>query len=280
MNRRAIVALGIAGILSPLASRAQQGAMPVIGFLNGQSPQSWADLLRAFRRGLGETGYVEGRNVAIEYRWAEGHYDRLPGLATELVGRKVDVIVATGGSRQAPAAEQATSTIPIVFSTGSDPVAEGLVANLAHPGGNMTGFTVLNADLMAKRLEVLAEMAPQAKVIALLVNPHNPNSARYLEGLPKAAQSKGLRLEVLKAGTESEIDAAFADLPRLQAGALIAGTDAFFTSRRDQIVALADDAGDLRRPGLRRGRRPDGIRPQPCRRVPPDRDLRGQDPAR
>jgi putative tryptophan/tyrosine transport system substrate-binding protein len=217
---------------------AQEEPIPVIGFLNGQSPIPWEPLVVAFRAGLSDTGYVEGQNVAIEYRWAEGDYERLPALAAELVGRKVDVIVATGGPRQGPAAKAATATIPIVFTTGSDPVAEGLVANLAHPGGNLTGFTVLNADLMEKRLEVLAEMVPHAKVIALLVNPKNPNSARCLEGVPKAARSKGLRLEVF-ASTESEIDAAFAALGQLQAGALIAGTDAFFTGRREQIVALA-----------------------------------------
>jgi putative tryptophan/tyrosine transport system substrate-binding protein len=239
MRRRDLLGGSVLVTLWAAQTFAQQNPMPVIGFLNGQSPGSWEPQLVAFRAGLGETGYVEDQNVAIEYRWAEGNYDRLPALAAELAGRKVDVIVATGGTRQGPAAKQATSTIPIVFTTGSDPVAEGLVANLAHPGGNVTGFTVLNVDLMEKRLEILAELAPQAKVIALLINPNNPNSVRYLEGVSKAAQSKGLRLEVLKASTESEIDAAFAALRPLQAGALIAGTDAFFTDRREQIVALA-----------------------------------------
>jgi putative ABC transport system substrate-binding protein len=238
MDRRDLLCGMVVGLWAAPAL-AQQKAIPVIGFLNGQSSRPWEPLVAAFRNGLREMGYIEGENVGIEYRWAEGDYDRLPALAAELVGRKVDVIVATGGPRQGPAAKQATSTIPIVFTTGSDPVAEGLVANLAHPGGNVTGFTVLNSDLMAKRLEVLAEMVPQAKVIALLVNPNNANTARYLEGLPKAAESKGLRLEVLRASTESEIDAAFAALRPLQAGALIAGTDAFFTGRREQVVALA-----------------------------------------
>jgi putative ABC transport system substrate-binding protein len=239
MRRRDLLCGSVAAALCAAPALAQQNPLPVIGFLNGQSAAAWAPLLAAFRGGLAETGYVEGKNVRIEYRWAEGNYERLPVFAAELVGRKVNVIVATGGSRQGPAVKQATSTIPIVFTTGSDPVAEGLVANLAHPGGNVTGFTVLSADLMEKRLEVLAEVAPQAKVIALLVNPDNPNTERYINNLPKAAQSKGLRLEILKASTETEIDAAFAALRPLQAGALLAGTDAFFNDRRQQIVALA-----------------------------------------
>ncbi|HEX5322042.1 MAG TPA: ABC transporter substrate-binding protein [Stellaceae bacterium] len=239
MRRRDLLCGSVAAALCAAPALAQQKPLPVIGFLNGQSAAAWAPLLAAFRGGLAETGYVEGKNVRIEYRWAEGNYERLPVFAAELVGRNVNVIVATGGSRQGPAVKQATSTIPIVFTTGSDPVAEGLVANLAHPGGNVTGFTVLSADLMEKRLEVLAEVAPQAKVIALLVNPDNPNTERYINNLPKAAQSKGLRLEILKASTETEIDAAFAALRPLQAGALLAGTDAFFNDRRQQIVALA-----------------------------------------
>lgn len=239
MRRRDLLCGSVAAALCAAPALAQQKPLPVIGFLNGQSAAAWAPLLAAFRGGLAETGYVEGKNVRIEYRWAEGNYERLPVFAAELVGRNVNVIVATGGSRQGPAVKQATSTIPIVFTTGSDPVAEGLVANLAHPGGNVTGFTVLSADLMEKRLEVLAEVAPQVKVIALLVNPDNPNTERYINNLPKAAQSKGLRLEILKASTETEIDAAFAALRPLQAGALLAGTDAFFNDRRQQIVALA-----------------------------------------
>jgi putative ABC transport system substrate-binding protein len=240
MRRRELLRLiGAAAALEPFAGAAQQPKMPVIGFLNGQSPGSWEPLVAAFRKGLAETGYVEGTNAAIEYRWAEGDYDRLPALAAELVGRKVDVIVATGGTQQVPAAKQATSTIPIVFTTGSDPVADGLVANLARPGGNVTGFTNIAADLMEKRLELLTEMVPQAKTVALLVNPNNPNAVPLAARLPGAARSKGLRLDVLQASTESEIDAAFTTFGRLQAGALLAGSDAFFNSRREQIVALA-----------------------------------------
>lgn len=230
--------VGAAG-LRPTAILAQQKPKPVIGFLNGQSPNSWEPLVRAFRKGLGETGYVEGENVVIEYRWADGHYERLPALAAELVGRKVDVIVAAGGPKPAPAAKAATSTIPIVFSTGLDPVADGLVVTLARPGGNLTGFTVLNAALMEKRLELIAEMVPQAKTVALLVNPANQNSAGYMVDLPKVAQSKGLRIDIVKATTESEIDAAFASLGQLQSKALIAGSDAYFSNRRNQIIALA-----------------------------------------
>jgi putative ABC transport system substrate-binding protein len=239
MKRRDLLCGSVFVALSAAPTLAQQNPVPVIGFLNGQSPGPWAPLVAAFRKGLGEAGYVEGQNVAIEYRWAEGNYERLPELAAELVGRKVDVIVATGGTQQVPAAKQATSTIPIVFSTGSDPVSTGLVANLARPGGNLTGFTNLAVGLMEKRLELLSEMVPQAKAVALLVNPSNPNTSQLLADLPKAAQAKGLRLEILKASTEGEIAAAFAALRPLQAGALLAGSDAFFNSRREQIVALA-----------------------------------------
>jgi len=193
----------------------------------------------AFRKGLAETGFVEGANVAIEYRWAEGDYDRLPALAAELAGRNVDVIVASGGTRQVPAAKQATSRIPIVFATGSDPVAAGWIANLARPGGNLTGFTNLAVGLMEKRLELLSEMVPQVKAVALLLNPNNPNTAPLQADLPKAARSKGVRLDILRASTEGELDAAFASLGRLQLRALLAGSDAFFNSRREQIVALA-----------------------------------------
>ncbi|MGH7059885.1 MAG: ABC transporter substrate-binding protein [Stellaceae bacterium] len=223
----------------PLAVLAQQKPMPVIGFLSGASPGAFAPFVAAFRQGLGEEGFVEGKNVAIEYRWADGHYHRLPALAAELVALKVDVIAATGGPRQAPAAKRATSTIPIVFTTGSDPVADGLVANLAHPGGNVTGFTLLTADLMEKRLDLLAQLVPGIKVMALLVNPSNPNSPGFVSDLPKAAQERGLTLDVLKAATAGEIDQAFAALPHLHAQALLAGSDAFFNDRRRQIVALA-----------------------------------------
>jgi putative ABC transport system substrate-binding protein len=219
------------------ALRAQQKAMPVIGFLNSASPGPYAHFVAAFHHGLSETGYVEGQNLAIEYRWAEGSYDRLPALAADLVGRGVDV-VATSGTPPALAAKTATSTIPIVFSVG-DAVGLGLVASLARPGGNLTGVSVLNVELNPKRLELISELVPQATVIALLVNQNNPNTERNIKDVQSAARLKGLQLPILKAGTESEIDAAFATIVELRAGALVVATDPFLNSRREQLVALA-----------------------------------------
>jgi putative tryptophan/tyrosine transport system substrate-binding protein len=193
----------------------------------------------AFRQGLSEAGYVEGQNLAIEYSWAEGRYDRLPALAAELVDRKIDMIVTTGGTVSARAAKSATSTIPIVSVFGGDPVADGLVASFARPGGNLTGLSILVRELMPKRLELLAEMVPQAGAIALLVNPSNPNAERIIREVQEAARAKGVQLHVLKAGTEGEIDAAFASLVELHAGALVVAADPFFNSRREQLVALA-----------------------------------------
>jgi putative ABC transport system substrate-binding protein len=227
----------------PLLAGAQQKLTPVIGFLNSASPGPYAPFVAAFHQGLSETGYVEGKgyaeekNVAIEYRWAEGSYDRLPALAADLVGRGVDVI-ATFGAPPALAAKTATSTIPIVFSVG-DPVELGLIASLARPGGNLTGVSNLNVELNPKRLELISELVPQAKVIALLVNQNNPNTERNIKDVQSAARLKGLQLPILKAGTESEIDAAFATLIQLRAGALVVATDPFLNSRRDQLVALA-----------------------------------------
>jgi putative ABC transport system substrate-binding protein len=218
------------------ALHAQQKAMPVIGFLSGGSSAPYAPLVAAFRQGLSETGYVEGQNVAIEYRWAEGRNDRLPALAADLVGRKVDVIAALGGTSPALAAKSATSTIPIVFSVG-DPVERGLVASLARPGGNLTGVGSLN--LMAKRVEMLSELVPRATVIALLVNPTNAIAEPMVRDVEEAARAKGLQLRTLKASTESEIDTAFATLVELNAGALVLPSDAYFNSRREQLVALA-----------------------------------------
>jgi len=202
------------------------------------SPGPLAASVAEFRQGLSETGYVEGQNVVIEYRWAEGRYDRLPALAADLVGRKVDVIVASGGSPSALAAKSETSTIPIVFSVG-DPVELGLVASLARPGGNLTGVSNMNVELNPKRLELLSELVPQAKVIALLVNQNNRNTERNIKDVQEAARAKGVQLSILKAGTESEIDAAFGSLAQLRAGALVVATDPFLNSRRDQLVALA-----------------------------------------
>lgn len=239
MKRRDLLLLlgGAITVTGPLC--AQQKPMPVIGYLSGASRGSFAERLDAFHGGLSEMGFVEGRNVGIEYRWAEGNYDRLPRLAAELVARNVDIIAASGGPKSAPAAKSVTSTIPIVFITGIDPVAAGIVESLARPGGNVTGFTGLVPDLMEKRLELLSELVPQVKTMALLVNPKNPNSGPLVRELPEVARSKGLRLEVLRASTEGEIDAAFAALPRLNVKALLAGSDAFFDIQRKQVIALA-----------------------------------------
>jgi len=241
-RRELMLLLGGAAVAWPLAVRAQQKAMPVVGVLNTGSPgpsSTSAPLMAAFRQGLSEAGYVEGQNVAIEYRWAEGHYERLPALAADLVARKVDLIVTPGGTPTALAAKSATSTIPIVFRGGADPVAEGLVASLARPGGNLTGVSMLVDELTAKRLELLSELVPQARVIALLVNPTNAASERVIQDVQEAARAKGVQLPILKAGTESEIDAAFASLVQLQAGALLVAADPFLSGRRDQLVALA-----------------------------------------
>jgi putative tryptophan/tyrosine transport system substrate-binding protein len=238
MRRRAFMTmLGGAAVAWPFAVRAQQKTMPVIGFLGSTSPGPSARTLAAFRQGLAETGYVEGQNLTIEYRWAEGGYDRLPALAAEFVGRKVDAIVTLGGPAPALAAKNATSTIPIVFSSGSA-VELGLVASLARPGSNLTGISVTVA-LSPKRLELLSELIPQAKVIALLVNPSDPNTETIVQDIQQAARVKGLELAILKAGTEGDFETVFATLGPLRAGALLVGNDPFFNSRRDQIVALA-----------------------------------------
>src|SRR5262245_25652920 len=212
--------------------------MPVIGVLSTGSPSA-SLFLGAFRRGLSEAGYVEGQNLAIEYRWAEGNYDRLPALAADLVGRKVDLIMA-GSPPGALAAKRATSTIPIVFRSGADPIGDGLVANLARPGGNLTGVSMLNDGLAAKRLELLSELLPRTRVIALLINPSRPNNAnneRTIRDVQQAARTNGLQVHVLRASSEREIDTAFASLVQLHAGALVVGPDPFLSSRRDQLVA-------------------------------------------
>jgi len=218
------------------AARAQQKALPVVGVLSSGSPGPFAPYVAVFHQGLSETGYVEGQNLVIEYRWAENRYDRLAELAADLVGRKVDVILAMGGTPPALAAKAATSTIPIVFSSG-DPVGFGLVASLARPGGNLTG--VSSYELTPKRVEMLSELVPGAKVVALLVNPSNAIAEPMIRNVQEAARAKGLELQILKASTESEIDAAFATLVELHAGALVLPSDTFFNSRLDQLVALA-----------------------------------------
>jgi putative ABC transport system substrate-binding protein len=235
MNRRKLLLLAGA-VMAPGALSAQQKAMPVIGYLISGAPGPNASSVVAFRQGLSETGYVEGKNVAIEYRWADGSYDRLPALASDLVDRKVDVIV-TGGPAVL-AAKDATSMIPIVVF-GGDPVRGGLVASLARPGGNLTGFSILAPELMPKRLELLFELVPHATVIALLVNPTNPTVDRIIRDVQEAARTKVVQLSILKASTESEIDTAFASLIQLQAGGLLVSTDPFFNTRREKLVALS-----------------------------------------
>jgi putative ABC transport system substrate-binding protein len=238
MRRRDFMTVLAGAAAYPLLAGAQQKAMPVIGFLGVGSPGPGAPFVAAFRQGLSEAGYVEGQNVAIEYRFAEGRLDQLAALYADLVGRKVDLIVATGGAPSVLAAKNATSKIPIVFSSG-DPVAEGLVASLARPGGNLTGFSLMLAEMMPKRLELLSELVPSARVIALLMNPNNPRTEPTIRDAQEAARLKGVQLAVLKAGTESEIDAAFTTLTQLHAGALVVDSDVFFFGRRDQLVALA-----------------------------------------
>jgi putative tryptophan/tyrosine transport system substrate-binding protein len=218
---------------SPLS--AQQKATPVIGYLG---TVTFSVTEAALRQGLSETGYVEGQNLTIEYRWAEGRLDRLPALAADLVGRKVDVIVASTPP-PAHAAKDATSTIPIVFLTGRDPVGDGLVASLARPGGNLTGVSFLAAELNPKRFELLSDLVPQARVIALLVNPNFPTTESVIREVQDAARPSGVPLHILKASTEGEIDAAFAALAQRQAGALFVNSDPFFFYRREQLSALA-----------------------------------------
>ena len=240
MNRRELITLlgGIAAL--PLAARAQQAAMPVIGLLGSESPDWYKDRLRAFREGLGETGYVEGRNVTIDYRWAQGRNDRLPLLAAELVQQQVALIATLGNTASTLAAKAATSTIPIVFRIASDPVEVGLVASLARPGGNLTGVTTLGVEVGPKQLALLHEMVPAATVVALLVNPTNPALAETQSRvLPAAARTLGLRLHVLNASTDGDFDVVFASLAQLRAGALVIGVDAFFNSRSDRLAELA-----------------------------------------
>jgi putative ABC transport system substrate-binding protein len=240
MKRRQFISL-LSGAAAawPLAARAQQSAMPVVGFLNTLGQNDRPNLPAAFRRGLGETGYVDGRNVAIEYRFAENQHDRLPALAADLVGRKAAVIAATGGGASVLAAMAATKTIPIVFTTGGDPVQEGYVASLNRPGGNVTGVSMFSTFLASKALGLLHELVPNAALIALLANPKLPESARMPSDAQEAARTLGQQLLVLHASTPSEIDAAFATMRQRRAGALLVGGDPFFSSRRQQIVALA-----------------------------------------
>jgi len=238
MRRRELILLVGGAITTARGLCAQQKGMPVIGFLGIGSPAENAANLAAVRQGLSETGYVEGNNVAIEYRWAEGHYERLPGLAVDLIGRKVDVILSAGGITGALAAKEATSVIPIVFFSGEDPVKRGFIASLAQPGANLTGVSWLEVELMPKRLELLLELIPGAGMIALLINPKNANAEGMVRDVEAAARVNRVQLQILKASTENEIDDAFAIIVRQQTG-LVVSTDPFFNSRRNQLVALA-----------------------------------------
>jgi putative ABC transport system substrate-binding protein len=238
-RREFITLLGGAAVTWPIAARAQQPAMPMIGFLSNASPDLYAIRLRAFRQGLKDAGYVEGQNVAIEYRWAEGQNNRLPVLAAELVHRQVDVIAAAGGTPSAVAAKAATATIPIVFAVAVDPVKIGLVASLNRPGGNLTGITNLNVEVGPKRLELLHELLPTATIIAALVNPTSPSLAEpFTRTLKTAASTLGLQLHILQASTEQDFDGVFAALAQLRAGALVIGPDTFFNARIEQLAAL------------------------------------------
>jgi putative tryptophan/tyrosine transport system substrate-binding protein len=239
MRRRDFIMLAGGATAWPLAARAQQPAVPVVGFLHGGTAEGYAPLLAAFRQGLKEAGYVEGQNVTIEYRWAEGQYDRLPSLAADLVQHKVTVI-ATGSTPAALAAKAATSTVPIVFTAGGDPIKLGLVASLRRPGGNVTGATALSMEVGPKRLELARELFPGATTFALLVNPANPVAATVSKDLQAVADTLGMRLHVLHASTEADFEAAFATAAQLRAAALvISSPDPLFNSHAAQLGALA-----------------------------------------
>jgi len=239
-RRRFLQAVSLNLLAHPRVAHAQT-AMPVIGFLSGRSPQEAASALAAFRQGLGETGFFEGKNVTIEYRWAEGRYDRLPGLAVELVTRRVAVIAATGGGEASGlAAKAATATIPIVFTAGGDPVKAGLVASLNKPGGNITGVTFVFAELGGKRLELLRQLAPKRFTrVALLINPNYQPAVDEVRHVQAGAHSLGFQVNVLNGSTESEIDKAFATVARQKADALVVATDPFLLGQRDRLVRLA-----------------------------------------
>ena len=239
MRRREFIALLGGAVAWPLAARAQRPVLPVIGYLSSGVPGLFRDRASVFLQGLAESGYVEGRNVAIEYRWAEGHYDRLPALAADLVHRPVNVIVAADSIVTAQAAKAATATIPIVFGIGADPVELGLVASLNRPGGNLTGAVRLSSELEPKRLELLHQLVPAASTIALLINPNNPNAALLTKELQAAARTFGLSLLVLQASADRDLDAAFATMARLRAEGLLISPDPYFIQQSPRIASLA-----------------------------------------
>jgi putative tryptophan/tyrosine transport system substrate-binding protein len=240
MKRRDFIALlGGAGLTWPLAAHAQQPARPVIGFLNSALPAELEYRVAAFRQGLKEIGYIEGQNVTIEYRWAEGQSDRLPALAADLVRRQVAVIAATGGVPVAQAARSETTTIPIVFTVGSDPVKLGLVSSLNRPGGNVTGVTLISHQLVAKRIELLGELIPSANVIAVIMRANNPAAEAEVREAQDAARTLGRQIQVLRVSTERDFDLAFATLTERRADALLVTTDPFYESKRDRLVTLA-----------------------------------------
>jgi putative tryptophan/tyrosine transport system substrate-binding protein len=239
MRRRGFITL-LGGVTAwPLNARAQQSAMPVVGFMHIQSPERGVPYVAPFQQGLKEAGFVEGQNVAVEYRWAQGHYDRLPELVTDLVSRKVAVIAATGGEPSPQIAKAATQTIPIVFTSNGDPVREGLVASLNRPGGNVTGVTIFGAAAVTKRLQLLHELVPQATVIGFLMNPSHPNSNNEMKAAQTAAPALQKEMLVFNASSDSELDAAFATMAQQQVRALLFGSDSFFVDRRDHVVSLA-----------------------------------------
>jgi putative ABC transport system substrate-binding protein len=239
MRRREFITL-ISGTAAtwPLAASTQPD-LPVIGFLNSVSPQPFANYVAGFRAGLKETGYIDGRNVTIEFRWAEGHYDRLPEMAAELVRHNVAVLVSTGGEPSVLAAKAATTTIPIVFTTGIDPIRAGIVSSLSRPGGNITGVYLFTSQIESKRLGLLRALVPGVQLIAVLLNPNRPDYARQKRDVEEAAHAIGQQIHLLSASNESEIDAAFAAAMQLRVGAMLVGADPFLNSQRDKIISLA-----------------------------------------
>ena len=239
MRRRDLITLLGGAAAWPLAARAQQGPMPVIGFLSARSPEESAHLIAAFRQGLAEGGFVEGQNVAIEFRWARGQYGLLPALAADLVSRRVNVLTTAGGEPAAVAAKRATSTIPIVFGSGSDPVRAGLVESWNRPGGNATGITFMTTLMEPKRLGLLRDLVPGVPLVGVLLNPSFPPAERQLQDIEEAARSVDQRIVIAKAGTDAELDAAFATLIKASVGGLLVGADPYFDTRRERIVAFA-----------------------------------------